>query len=175
MASGPRYSVKPRRRQEGRTNYRHRLGLLKSGLPRLVVRKTSRNIIVQFVQFSPEGDRTIAVAEAKELRKLGWNFSTSNLPAAYLTGLLAARRAMARDMSRCVLDIGLNIPSRGCKMFAALKGSLDAGIEIPHDESMLPTEERISGEHVVAHSGKKEITDDFKDVKKAIKDQEVAP
>jgi large subunit ribosomal protein L18 len=164
-----------RRRREGSTNYRQRLRLLKSGLPRMVVRKTSRNFIVQFVEYRHEGDRIIASAEARELPGLGWKYSTSNLPAAYLTGLLAGKRAGASGTTRCVLDIGLNIPSRGSKIFAALKGSLDSGIEIPHDDSILPSEDRISGGHVAAQMDKPDITKDFENVKKAIEDKEVAP
>ncbi len=174
MASGPRYSVKFRRRKEGRTDYRHRLRLLKSGLPRVVVRKTARNIIVQFIEYHPGGDRVIAAAMARELRKRGWTSSTANLSAAYLTGLLAARRASAAGIDRCVLDIGLHVPSRGCKMFAALKGVLDAGIVVPHNDSILPPEDRISGEHVVSFHEKSEITTEFENIKKAIEDEEVA-
>jgi len=175
MASGPRYSVKLRRRREGRTDYRHRLRLLKSGLPRLVIRKTSRNIVVQFVEYHPGGDRVIVSAEARELRKLGWNFSIANLPAAYLTGLLAGRRAAAAGVTRTVLDMGLHIPSRGCKIFAALKGALDGGIDVPHDDSILPTEERISGEHVASHLNKPELPGAFESLKETIQNEEVAP
>ena len=33
-------------------------------------------------------------------------------------------------------------------MFAALKGMVDAGMEIPHGESVLPDDDRINGSHI---------------------------
>ena len=53
-------------------------------------------------------------------------------------------------MKKAVLDIGLQCPSRGSRVFAVLKGVLDAGMMVPHDEKMLPDGKRICGEHVVA-------------------------
>ncbi|MDK2384746.1 MAG: 50S ribosomal protein L18, partial [Candidatus Korarchaeota archaeon] len=38
MARSARYKVRFRRRREGKTDYKKRLALLKSGLPRMVVR-----------------------------------------------------------------------------------------------------------------------------------------
>src|SRR5687768_18409510 len=95
MANGPRYHVQFRRRREGRTDYRTRLALLRSGEHRVVVRKTLRNVIVQVVAFDPTGDKVVASAEARELAKLGWTGYTRNTPSAYLTGLLAGMRAKA--------------------------------------------------------------------------------
>ncbi|MEM2029232.1 MAG: 50S ribosomal protein L18, partial [Candidatus Bathyarchaeia archaeon] len=56
MAKGPSYSVPFRRRKEGKTDYRLRKKLILSGLPRLVVRKTNRNIIAQLVRATVIGD-----------------------------------------------------------------------------------------------------------------------
>ena len=36
----------------------------------------------------------------------------------------------------------------GNRAYAALKGMVDAGMEIPHSEEVLPSEERINGEHI---------------------------
>jgi len=47
-----------------------------------------------------------------------------------------------------VLDIGLAAISNGNRVFAALKGMVDAGLEIPHGESVLPVESRLNGEHI---------------------------
>jgi len=33
-------------------------------------------------------------------------------------------------------------------VYAALKGMADAGLEVPHDEDILPSDERINGEHI---------------------------
>jgi large subunit ribosomal protein L18 len=146
MAVGPRTRVPFRRRREGRTDYRKRLALLRSGETRLVVRRTSQNIIVQFVDWSNEGDAVQATAVAQELKKLGWEGSPKNTPAAYLTGLLAGKRAAAAGVESAVLDIGRHVPSKGSKVFAALKGVQDAGIEVAAgDDEIYPDEERLTG------------------------------
>jgi large subunit ribosomal protein L18 len=166
MASGPRFSVKFRRRREGKTDYKKRLALVKSRKPRMVVRKTSTNIIVQFVTFAPEGDKVIGTALSRELKALGWKYSTKSVPAAYLTGYLASKR-VAGKVSEAVLDIGLSGPKKGSKVFAAMKGALDGGIKIPHGKEILPTEDRIKGKHIEDYR-KLPITQDFTILKQAI-------
>jgi len=149
MGHGPRYRVPWRRRREGKTNYYKRLKLIKSGKPRLVVRKSNKYIIVQVAVPAIEGDKIIAAAHSRELvKKYGWNGGTGNTPAAYLTGLLAGLRAKEKGVGEAVLDIGLHEPIKGARVFAALKGALDAGLEIPHSEEILPSEDRIRGEHI---------------------------
>ncbi|MCW4027061.1 MAG: 50S ribosomal protein L18 [Candidatus Bathyarchaeota archaeon] len=150
MKEGPTYRVKFRRRREGRTNYYRRRRLLQSGIPRLVVRKTNTRVIVQLTEAKVVGDSTVATAVSSELSKYGWNAGTGNLPAAYLTGLLAGLRADARGFKNAVLDVGLHPPVRGSRLYAALKGALDAGMDIPHNPEILPDEGRLSGEHIVA-------------------------
>jgi large subunit ribosomal protein L18 len=142
------YRVKFRRRREGKTDYRKRLALLKSNLPRAVVRKTLGNTIVQIIEYHPTGDRVIAAATARELRTFGWNTNYDTLPAAYLTGLLAGKRAVAKNVNKAILDLGLHTSSKGARVFSALKGLLEAGITIPHDKEILPSEERIKGKHI---------------------------
>ena len=51
MATGPRHKVPFRRRREGRTDYRHRAALLRSGVPRAVVRKSNKGMSVQFIEY----------------------------------------------------------------------------------------------------------------------------
>lgn len=148
MAHGPRYNVKYRRRREGKTDYRQRLALLKSGQPRLVVRQTNRNVTVQFITYDPDGDRVVAQAEAQELEDLGWEGYTSNTPSAYLAGLLAAQRGREAGVDEAVLDLGLQKPSEGGVVFAALRGALDAGVEVPHGDGIFPSEDRLHGEHI---------------------------
>ena len=145
---GPRYKVPFRRRREAKTNYRHRLKLLKSGLPRAVVRKSLKHTTVQFIKYDAKGDRILSSASSIELRKLGWNASTSNLPAAYLTGLLAGKRALDNKIETAVLDIGLCIPVQGSKVYASLRGILDAGISVPHGDEIFSDEDRMSGKHI---------------------------
>lgn len=149
MAQGPTYRVKFRRRREGRTNYYRRRRLLLSKQPRLVVRKTGTKTIVQFSEAQVTGDSTLASAASTELAPLGWKGGLGNLPAAYLTGLLAGRRARERKVSSAVLDIGLHPPIKGSKVFAALKGAIDAGLEIKHNPDVFPEEDRLTGKHIV--------------------------
>lgn len=165
MAQGSQYRVQFRRQRKGKTNYRYRAQLLKSNLPRAVVRKTNNNCIVQIAQFELKGDKIIAVAIGKELKKFGWNDKSSSTPAAYLTGLLAGKRAVKLGMKKAVLDIGLHAPAKGSKVFAALRGLIDAGIEISHGEAILPSEERLKGMHL-----KTEIPKMFEKVKAKIEE-----
>lgn len=147
-AQGPHYRVGFRRRREGRTDYRLRARILRGGKPRAVVRKTLNQVIVQIVEMDPSGDRVLASATSRELVKQGWAAGTGNVPAAYLTGFLAGRRAAAKGVSVAVLDIGLHKPTRGGRVFAALKGLLDAGLAVPHSPEVLPSKERLRGEHI---------------------------
>jgi len=148
MATGPRYRVPFRRRREGRTDYRHRAALIKSGVPRAVVRRSNKHVRVQFISFTAKGDVVLASAVSKELEGMGWTSSGKSTPGAYLTGLLAGKRAAEKGVETAVLDIGLREPTKGAVVFAALKGILDAGIDVPHGKEMLPSEDRLSGKHM---------------------------
>jgi len=145
---GPHYRVPFRRRREGRTDYRLRARLLRGGKPRAVVRKTLNQVIVQIVASSAAGDVVLATATARDLVKQGWSSGTGNLPAAYLTGFLAGKRAAAAGVSEAVLDIGAHKPTKGGRVFAALQGLLDSGIAVPHSPDILPSKERLHGAHI---------------------------
>lgn len=138
-----------RRRREGVTDYAHRLALLKRGGTRMVVRKSNRSVLAQFVLFGENGDRTVAACNSLELRELGFP-GKRNTPSAYLVGLRAGLRAKAAGVKDFVLDTGRNTASKGSLLFAALKGAIDAGLEAPHGEESLPSAERISGKHLSA-------------------------
>ena len=148
MSTGPRYKVPFRRRREGRTDYRHRAALLRGSKTRAVVRKSNTSTRVQFVEYKDSGDMVVASAVSSELKELGWTGSGKSTPGAYLTGLLAGKRAKEKGVGEAVLDIGLREPTKGATIFAALKGMLDAGIEIPHSEKMVPSKDRIEGKHM---------------------------
>jgi large subunit ribosomal protein L18 len=164
MKQGPRYHVKLRRRREGKTDHRKRLRLLRSRKTRIVVRNSLKNVIVQFVEYNEDGDKIIVSANSNELiSKYQWKYSTSTTPAAYLTGLLAGKRAMDKGISEGILDIGRQLPVKGSKNFAALKGVLDAGIKCPHSNEKIPSEDRISGKHL-----NKEIMTSVNDFKSKI-------
>ncbi|MGA2105214.1 50S ribosomal protein L18 [Methanoregula sp.] len=152
MATGSRYFVAFRRRREGRTDYYQRTKLVVADAPRMVVRRTNRHIIVQMVIAEMDGDKTLVSANSAELEKYGYTGATANTPAAYLTGLLFAAKAKKAGQDRAILDIGLNRATPGARVFAALKGAVDAGLEIPYGEGIIPSEERIKGEHIAAHN-----------------------
>ncbi len=151
--AGPTYRVPFRRRKEGKTDYRSRRALVSSRLPRLVVRRTLRHMIVQIVKAEAIGDKVVVSAHSRELAKnFGWQGDCGNTPAAYLTGLLCGFKAIVQGVKRTVPDIGLHSPSRGSRVFAALKGIIDAGVTVPHREDMLPAENRISGKHIADYA-----------------------
>jgi large subunit ribosomal protein L18 len=137
-----------RRRREGKTDYRRRQRMLRSALPRAVVRKTLNQTLVQIVEAEASGDRVLASACSGDLKEHGWTVGTGNVPAAYLTGYLAGKRAVAKGVTGAVLDIGLQQPTKGGRIFAALRGMLDAGLQVPHGDEVFPAKERIRGEHI---------------------------
>jgi len=148
MVQGPRARVPFRRRREGRTDYRRRLRLLRSGQARAVVRKSLNQTQVQIIAYDEKGDHVLASAVSRELADFGWSGTSGNVPAAYLTGLLAGRRAAEKGVKAAVLDVGAQPPSLGGRLFAAAKGLVDAGLEVPHGEAVFPAEDRIAGKHL---------------------------
>lgn len=153
MATGPRYRIAFRRRREGKTNYRRRRALVLSDLPRFVVRCTLRRVITQMIRPEIVGDKVLVSADSSELaERLGWLGSCSNLPAAYLTGLLCGYKALTSGVKEAVLDIGLQSPTKGARIFAALKGVLDAGVLVSHDDGILPSDDRVQGQHIVGYA-----------------------
>ncbi|ELY67798.1 50S ribosomal protein L18 [Natrinema versiforme] len=152
MATGPRYKVPMRRRREVRTDYHQRLRLLKSGKPRLVARKSNKHTTAQLITPGPQGDETLASAHSSDLAEYGWDAPTSNISAAYLTGLLAGQRAVEAGLEEAVLDIGLNTATPGNKVFAVQEGAIDAGLEIPHNDSVLADWSRTRGEHIAEYA-----------------------
>ncbi|MBW2968512.1 50S ribosomal protein L18 [Candidatus Woesearchaeota archaeon] len=137
-----------RRKRIGKTNYRSRLKLLLSRQPRLVIRKSLKNLILQIVDYSQKGDVVLVSVHSRDLKKLGWKAGSNNLSACYLLGMLLAVRAKEKNIGNCVLDIGLNPSIKGCKLYSALKGAADAGFKIPFSDSIFPVDKRIRGEHI---------------------------
>ena len=158
-----------KRRREGKTNYSRRLKLLKSGKPRLVVRKTLNYIRAQIIGFEMIGDKTLAAADSKELKKHGWNFACDNTPAAYLTGMMLGKKAASKGIEQAILDSGLVKSTKGSKIYAAVKGAIDAGLDVPIDEKVLPDENRIKGMHIAGHVEKfKNLPAEFEKIKQKI-------
>jgi len=154
MAKGPQYNLPFRRRREGRTNYGKRRKLVTSGMTRLVVRPSNKHIAAQLVRAQVDGDRILASAHSSQLKEFGWKAPCGNLPAAYLTGLLAGQRAKASGVSEAILDIGLHSKGPGSRLFAVAKGAVEAGLNVPHDEKAFTSKERVQGKHVVDYSKK---------------------
>jgi large subunit ribosomal protein L18 len=149
---GRKLRLAHRRRREGRTDYKQRLRLLKSGSPRLVIRRSSAGMMCQVMEYGRDGDKSLASAGPRNLRKEGWKANTGNIPAAYLIGYMCGRAARKKGVSEAVLDIGLHTSTKGSRIYACMKGFIDAGVPVPHSEGVLPPEDRLKGTHIEAHA-----------------------
>jgi large subunit ribosomal protein L5e len=132
---------------------------------RLVVRFTNRRVLTSIVYSTIKGDMTIAAADSKELANYGITCGLANYAAAYATGLLLARRLLKdkkidtvfkgvakadgklyniendkneRRPFKAYLDVGLVRTTTGNKVFGAMKGACDGGLNIPHNEKRFP-------------------------------------
>jgi large subunit ribosomal protein L18 len=152
VAKNSRYCTKFRRRREGKTDYKARRALIVSGRPRLVTRTSINNIIAQVIAAKPKGDQVLISAHSRELAKYGWKAPRGNVPTAYLTGYLCGLKAKAKGVEEAIFDIGLYPPTKGAKLFAVLKGVLDAKVNVPHSPEKLPDEKRLKGEHIAAYA-----------------------
>ena len=88
-------------------------------------------------------------AHSRELEKYGWQINKGNIPSAYLVGLLAGTKAIKKNIKNAILDLGLQKSVKGSRVYAVLKGCIDAGLGIASKENMLPSEERIKGTHII--------------------------
>ena len=153
MATSSRYCVPFRRRREGKTDFKARKAFLLSGKPRLVARCSINNVSAQIIMAEANGDKVVVSAQSKEVaRKYGWKAPRGSVPAAYLTGFLCGLKAKAHGIEGAILDIGLYPPSKGARIFAVLKGVLDAEVNVPHSEEKLPDEKRVTGEHIAKYA-----------------------
>ncbi len=140
-----------RRRQSGQTDYHRRLKLLRGRKARAVVRVSNTRVTCQMVNWSAGGDMVVASVTGSDLtKKYDWpaDFSQKSVPACYLAGFALGKEAISKGCTEAVLDIGLAGSTIGGRVFSALKGMIDAGMEIPHSEVVLPEDERINGEHI---------------------------
>jgi large subunit ribosomal protein L5e len=163
-----RYQTKYTRRKECKTDYTARRQLVsqdknKYNSPRyrLVVRVTNRDVITQVVYSTINGDRILASAYAHELKLFGAKAGFTNWAACYATGLLAARRLLTSmkladkyntqaDVDKAnaapegprpfkaLLDVGLARTTTGARVFGALKGAVDGGLNVPHSTKRFP-------------------------------------
>lgn len=141
---------------------------------RFVVRFTNRDCVCQVVYSKISGDVVICAAYSHELPRYGVKLGLTNYAAAYCTGLLCARRLLNKygladkytgttDVTgdyfeneplddgprpfRAFLDVGLNRTTTGSRVFGALKGAVDGGLDIPHSEKRFPGYDRESQEY----------------------------
>ena len=138
-----------RRRFEGKTDYKARLALLKSGKPRLVIRKTNKYIVVQLVRSEGAQDFVVSSVSSHDLPGTDKknNGLLRNRAAAYTAGFLLGSKIKGK-VKEAILDIGMHRNVHKSRIYAALKGALDAGLVVPHDPEALPSMETI-------HSNKK--------------------
>jgi len=140
---------------------------------RMIVRFTNKDIICQIAYAKIEGDYIVCAAYSHELPNYGVKVGLTNYAAAYCTGLLLARRVLKKfnldsiyegqtepdgddytveseegqaGAFRCFLDVGLARTTTGAKVFGALKGAVDGGLEIPHCNKRFPGYDSESSE-----------------------------
>ena len=165
MAEDSNTKVPHRRRREQKTDYQQRKKLLKSGKPRAVVRTSNKHTKTHLAHYEREGDENTAYTTSKELEEYGWNHATGNIPAAYLTGFLTGIKAEADE---AILDLGLREKKAGGKIFAAVQGMNDAGLEVPVGDEAVPEETRLNGEHIKEMRGE-DVPSSVEEVKENIR------
>ena len=138
MSRNKTYTVKFRRKREGKTSYKKRLKYISSNKPRIVIRTSNNNIKIQAIKFGENGDITLSTTNSIDLRKLGWKGSTGNLQSAYLTGLLFGSRIKSK-LKEGVIDTGLKPVRKNTKMSATIKGIVDSGLDVPHSKEIFPS------------------------------------
>lgn len=112
----------------------------------ITVQISNENTQVQIHKPEMTGDKVIASAHSRYLLSKGWKGSRKNIPAAYLTGYLAGKKAIGKGAKNAILYSGTRKYTQ--RMAAALKGVVDAGVEVPADSETFPPEKRINGEHL---------------------------
>lgn len=136
-----------RRRFEGKTDYKARIALLKSGKKRVVVRKSNRYIIAQIVESDIAQDKVLFSFSSRDLIKKGIakenSGSLKSLSAAYLTGFFLGEEGLSKGLKEAIFDMGLNRNIHKSRIYAVLKGVIDSGVKVPHNEKALPDVESI--------------------------------
>ncbi len=140
------YSKILRRLREEKTNYKKRGTMLMGKRDFITVNISNENTQVQILTPGIEGDKVIASAHSRYLLEKGWKSSRKSVPAAYLTGYLAGKKAIGKGAKGAILYTGTRRFTQ--RMAAALKGIIDAGLEVPADPESFPADERINGEHL---------------------------
>lgn len=144
--------IPKKRNIQRKTNYTKRMKLLKSELPRIVVRRTNKYLVIQYIISKEAKDKVVLSVSSRELLKKGWpkelKGSLKSLPAAYLAGYLAGKKILEKNKEKVILDIGLQRSIHGGRLFAVLKGLIDSGVNIGYNEKTFPKTERLEGKHL---------------------------
>jgi len=140
------YSQILRRSRNEKTNYKRRRNLLMGRRDFITVQISNENTLVQIHKPELSGDKVLSSAHSRSLLSKGWKGSRKSIPAAYLTGYLAGKKALSHGIENAVLYTGTRKYTR--RIAAALKGVIDAGLEVPADQETFPSEERITGKHL---------------------------
>ena len=148
-----------RRIREQKTNYNRRKSMLMGHRDFITVQISNENTHVQVIHPELTGDKVISSAHSRFLIEKGWKGSRKNIPAAYLTGYFAGKKAIEKGASSAILYSGKRQYTQ--RMAAALKGIIDAGVEIPADEETFPADDRINGDHL-------KVKNDVKNIKSSI-------
>ena len=153
------YAKVLRRIREQKTNYNRRKSMLMGHRDFITVQISNENTSVQIHKPELTGDKVISSAHSRVLIEKGWKGSRKSIPASYLTGYFAGKKALEKGTSSAILYSGKRQYTQ--RMAAAIKGVSDAGLDIPADEKTFPTDDRINGEHL-------KIKNDIKNIKSSI-------
>ena len=140
------YSKILRRLREEKTNYRKRGTMLMGKRDFITVNISNQNTQVQILTPGMTGDKVVSSAHSRYLLEKGWKGSRKSVSAAYLTGYLAGKKALGQGAKDAILYTGTKRYTQ--RMAAALKGVIDAGLQVPANEETFPPEDRINGEHL---------------------------
>jgi large subunit ribosomal protein L18 len=157
------YSQILRRIREEKTNYGRRRNLLMGRRDFITVQISNENTLVQIHKPELSGDKVLSSAHSRYLLGKGWKGSRKSISAAYLTGYLAGKRALGQGVKSAVLYTGTGRYTQ--RVAAALKGIVDAGLEVPADKETFPSDDRVKGKHL-------KVSNEIDKVKSAI-DSEV--
>jgi len=153
------YTSTFRRIREKKTNYRKREKLLVGRKDFVTVNVSDQNISAQLIRPELLGDKVMASVHSNELLSYGWKGSRKNIPSCYLVGLLLGKKCLQKKISSAILYIGKRHFTT--KIAACLKGLAEAGLEMPFSEDVLPSDDRIQGNHIADYAKKLKENDDL--------------
>ena len=153
------YTSTFRRIREKKTNYRKREKLLVGRKDFVTVNVSDQNISAQLIRPDLLGDKVMASVHSNELLSYGWKGSRKNIPSCYLVGLLLGKKCLQKKISSAILYIGKRHFTT--KIAACLKGLAEAGLEMPFSEDVLPSDDRIQGNHIADYAKKLKENDDL--------------